>query len=478
MSAINQFCMEVGAIAAAIDVSGYASPLIGTPLEPFLSPLVRGDFIIGRKLLLELSPEKVLGALVASKLIDDRILAAGSPACTSEQFQLLAADRDNQVLISLASNPALPEKIAQQLAARVPKSLASSLSCPQNILIDLARNRDSEVRISVAENKNCSLELARDALISCAGDKWAQIRQRVVECWACDQEVLLAVDGQKREPSRGDHFGLLLAIARHRDCHLIRRSELFRSLPKMHDSYIIESGEGRYSISDASLDLAALKECPDDVRAEFLYALAAEPDIRYALEVAILPVCPPELLIKLTDRLKKSKSKSVEARLGSMREAGLIALRSAAIMTSGADSPQSVAMLPDPIDWNELGRRAKSGESRPIREVLSDPSSPPDLRDVIHADVMDRVFRSPDISAVMGFDFNFSRPFSGDRKNPLAFLRFSSAVESKDIRKALRSANWLDRAALTFCRKIPAAAVDRLRNDSHDVVRGLAAAQR
>lgn len=474
MSDKLNFCTEVARIVSSIDEPRFAWPLIHSPLEPFLSPLIRSEFLVGKSLLLKLAPDLMLPHLVSSSSLDDQALAAASPNCTQLQLEALLAQCKPGIDQALAGNQALPPTLAAALAERSPLLMATSESCPEPVLAKLGQSRNSKVRLAVAENSRCDLDIARAILKTFAGDRSASIRRRVVECLACDRETFIAVDTYSSRSGSDGSFDLWLAIARHAECGAARRVEIFQKLAAHGECFVLERPDSRYSISDARLDLLKLPECPSDVQKAWLDELSRDRDDRYALELVKLPVCPPDLLTRLSVRLQKSRSRFVQAALGDRREAAIADLRRAAEAGGESELNSRPPASPEPTDWAEVGRQALGGDMRAMREAVSNADCPEEVRIEVSRHVVERAFRTSEVSELESFSFRFERPFKDEKNCPVSFLRLASATDASLIKRALGSKHWLHRAALTFNHQLPATVMQKLRNDEHEVVKGLA----
>ena len=119
---------------------------------------------------------------------------SANPNCSIHLLELLAKDKDYDVRRSVAENPSCPvtllELLAKDKESIVRRNVAYNPSCPIHLLELLAKDEDSRVRNSVALNPSCPEKLRISLLEHLAKDENSYVRLSVAENPSCPVHLL------------------------------------------------------------------------------------------------------------------------------------------------------------------------------------------------------------------------------------------------------------------------------------------------
>ena len=214
---------------------------------------------------------------------------SANPNCSIHLLELLAKDKDYDVRRSVAENPSCPEKLRISLLEHLAKDedrwirrrVALNPSCPVTLLELLAKDEDSRVRNSVALNPSCPEKLRISLLEPLAKDEESGVRRSVAENPSCPVHLLELLAKDKDS-------GVRWRVAENPSCPVT----LLELLAKDEDSRVRNS-------------VALNPSCPEKLRISLLEHLAKDEDRWIRHRVAENPSCPVhllELLAKDEDR--------------------------------------------------------------------------------------------------------------------------------------------------------------------------------
>jgi predicted DNA-binding WGR domain protein len=478
-------------------------------------------------------PPELLEWFAKKKDASLRAAVARNTACPASLLHELASDKDENVRGEVAKNPAIPKELLELLTQDASQSvrwgIAQNPSCPESLFKPLSLDKNERTRWTISENTNCSVEI----LTQLAGDKDRSVRHAVAGNPSCPVEVLgiLATDkeGYVRRAVAGNpscpatNFERLAsdpdsdvreAVAGNPSCPaeiLDRlagdRNLQVRSRIAKHVSCSASSFELLANDQDRGIrwEVAKNPACPkrfldvllgSDVRAQVaenpacpanvLEALARDEDRYVRRAVAENPACPASILDTLArDEYNYARS----------------------AIASKTDCPVNVfdvlARDGDRYVRNALAENPSC--PRHLLDILASDGDPGIVFNVIHhpnatSDQLTRWARDNSLHPFLRLVCTWNSQFPGTKKaladeiarladEPpqipekimddewcLAFKALGLYPEDKkEVAKAAKAKDWLQRAAATFSPDIQPNQLKLLLEDSEEVVRQLAA---
>ncbi len=209
----------------------------------------------------------------------ERRRIAACPETTKEILAELSKDEDANVRFYVALNPNCPAEVLVNLSKDtnydVRYNVARNPNCPVEVLQELSKDEDADVRYYVARNPNCPVEI----LVNLSKDEDSSVRRHVVGNPNCPVEGLA-------ELSKDTDWNVRYNVARNPNCPADILVELSKD----------ENSDVRYNV-------AVNPNCP----AEVLVNLSKDEDYHVRYNVIKNHNCPVEILVNLS----KDKNASV-----------------------------------------------------------------------------------------------------------------------------------------------------------------------
>jgi hypothetical protein len=407
------------------------------------------------------APAEVLARLATSKFDDVRINVAANPATPAAVLAILSGDAAFLVRHRVAVNPSTPAETLTKLAddLTVRRRVAENPATPIALLTHLAKNAEAWVRVAVAGNQSSPDDIRPGILSELASDPDPAVRCAVAANPATPGAALTMLAADASVPVRcafaanpsapADKLPTVLtALAGDEDAKV--RKAAAENPATTLDVLIKLAGDDRFDVRErvahnpaTPADIAATLSA---ARAEGMARNASRADVDVRLFVAQDLDTPPETLRTL---------------------AGDVSWLVCTAAVSNPNAPADVLVAPTG-DANADMRRSVMRRCTELRSALSADPPTPEQSAVIQswiaelqaglaepADVSDSEFR-------MAFDALGLMPAEGDKRA---------------IAKAVKSKDWLERAAATYAAGIQPSLLKVLLEDPVEAVRQRAVAR-